>query len=80
MARVTKMITELKTGEVFDWLRVGGHWKVSEIDTRSAARANPAKPFVSFWFESIPKQGGEDKRYMQFVKDLDKNEFVEVIS
>lgn len=79
MARVTKMITELKTGEVFDWLRVGGHWKVSEIDTRSAARSNPAKPFVSFWFESIPKQG-EEKKFMQFVKGLDREESVEVIS
>jgi hypothetical protein len=79
MTRVTKMITELKTGEVFDWLRIGGHWKVSEIDTRNAARSNPAKPFVSFWFESIVKPG-EEKRYMQHVKGLDKDETVEVIS
>ena len=79
MARVTKMITELKTGEVFDWLRMGGHWKVSEIDTRSTARTNPGKSFVTFWFESIPKSG-EDKKLMQFIKGLDRDETVEIIN
>jgi len=70
-----KLLSELKTDEVFDWFSMGGKWRLASIDSNSKMRDKTGN-FIVFWFEDINSPG---HNAVPWIKGVDKDEKVDII-
>lgn len=67
-----KKLSELKLGEVFNWAKFPGKWKVMDVHKKETR--NQDGNSIVFWFVKT-----DSTDTMIFVKNVDKNDLVEII-